>query len=42
MQGISGTTIKVGGIFESADFPGTQQGFEARIDRANKDHELGK
>ena len=42
MQGISGTTIKVGGLFESADFPGTQQGFQARIDRANKDHELGK
>jgi ABC-type branched-subunit amino acid transport system substrate-binding protein len=42
VQGISGTTIKVGGIFENTDFPGTQQGFEARIDRANKDHELGK
>jgi ABC-type branched-subunit amino acid transport system substrate-binding protein len=42
VQGISGTTIKVGGLFESADFAGTQAGFVARIDRANKDHELGK
>ena len=42
VQGMSGTSIKVGGIFESINFPGTQQGFQARIDRANKDHELGK
>ena len=42
VQGISGTTIKVGGIFDSSNFPGAEQGFEARIDRANKTHELGK
>ena len=42
VQGISGTTIKIGGISESTDYAGTEQGFQARIDRANKDHELGK
>ena len=42
VQGISGDTIKVGGLFESSDFAGTEAGFNARVARANKDGELGK
>jgi branched-chain amino acid transport system substrate-binding protein len=42
VQGISGNTIKVGGVFDSVTFSGSQAGFMARIDRANKTHELGK
>ena len=42
VQGISGDTIKVGGLFEASDFAGAEAGFNARIDRANKDGELGK
>jgi ABC-type branched-subunit amino acid transport system substrate-binding protein len=42
VQGISGDTIKVGGVFDSTTFSGTQAGFMARIDRANTTHELGK
>jgi branched-chain amino acid transport system substrate-binding protein len=41
-QGISGNTIKIGGVFDSTTFSGTQAGFMARVDRANKTHELGK
>ena len=41
-QGISGNTIKVGGVFDSTTFSGTQAGFMARVDRANKTDELGK
>ena len=42
VQGISGDTIKVGGLFEATDDAGAQAGFNARITRANKDGELGK
>ena len=42
VQGISGDTITVGGVYDSVDWAGTEAGFMARIDRANKDHELGK
>jgi ABC-type branched-subunit amino acid transport system substrate-binding protein len=42
VQGIIGNTIKVGGVYDSTTFAGTQAGFMARIDRANKTHELGK
>ena len=42
VQGISGDTITVGGVFDSTDWAGTEAGFMARIDRANKDDELGK
>jgi hypothetical protein len=42
VQGISGDTISVGGVFDSTDWAGTEAGFMARIDRANKDDELGK
>ena len=42
VQGISGDTIKVGGLFEASDDAGAQAGFNARIARANKDGELGK
>jgi branched-chain amino acid transport system substrate-binding protein len=42
VQGITGNTIRVGGVFEGATFSGTQLGFMARVDRANKTHELGK
>jgi hypothetical protein len=42
VQGISGDTIRIGGAFDTATFAGTQPGFMARIDRANRTHELGK
>jgi hypothetical protein len=42
VQGINGDTITVGGVYDSTDWAGTEAGFMARIDRANKDHELGK
>ena len=42
VQGISGDTIKVGGLFSSTSNAGAEDGFNARIDRANKDGELGK
>jgi ABC-type branched-subunit amino acid transport system substrate-binding protein len=41
-QGISGNVIKVGGIYDSTSFTGALAGFQARIDRANRTHELGK
>src|SRR5690242_16520396 len=41
-QGISGNTIKVGGMFDSLSFSGADDGFNARISRANKTKELGK
>lgn len=41
-QGISGTTIKVGGMVDNASFSGADDGFNARISRANKTKELGK
>ena len=34
VQGISGNTINVGGVFDSTTFSGSQAGFVARIDRA--------
>ena len=40
--GISGNTIKIGGVYDSTTFSGSQAGFMARIDRANRQHELGK
>ena len=42
VQGISGNVIKVGGVYESSDFGGAEAGFLARINRANRTHELGK
>jgi branched-chain amino acid transport system substrate-binding protein len=42
VQGIDGTTIKVGGMFDALTFAGADDGFQARVDRANKDKELGK
>jgi ABC-type branched-subunit amino acid transport system substrate-binding protein len=39
---ISGTTIKVGGVVDNATFSGADNGFNARISRANKQKELGK
>jgi hypothetical protein len=42
VQGIVGNTIRIGGVFDSTSFAGTQAGFMARIDRANRTHELGK
>jgi ABC-type branched-subunit amino acid transport system substrate-binding protein len=41
-QGISGSTIKVGGMFDALSFAGADDGFNARISRANKSKELGK
>jgi ABC-type branched-subunit amino acid transport system substrate-binding protein len=41
-QGINGNKIKVGGMFEAANFSGADDGFNARISRANKSKELGK
>ncbi|HEY3669588.1 MAG TPA: ABC transporter substrate-binding protein [Acidimicrobiia bacterium] len=41
-QGISGNTIKVGGMFDALSFAGADDGFNARISRANKSKELGK
>ena len=42
VQGVNGDTIKVGGVFDSTTFSGTQAGFMARVDRANNSGELGK
>jgi ABC-type branched-subunit amino acid transport system substrate-binding protein len=42
VQGISGNTIKVGGMFDALSFRGADDGFNARISRANKTGELGK
>jgi ABC-type branched-subunit amino acid transport system substrate-binding protein len=42
VQGIDGNTIKVGGMFDALSFRGADDGFAARIARANKDKELGK
>jgi ABC-type branched-subunit amino acid transport system substrate-binding protein len=39
---ISGTTIKVGGVVDTATFAGADDGFKARIERANTKKELGK
>lgn len=38
----SGKVLKVGGIVEQLSFSGTDDGFKARIARANKNHELGE
>jgi ABC-type branched-subunit amino acid transport system substrate-binding protein len=42
VQGIDGTKIKVGGLVENISFGGAEDGFKARINRANEKHELGK
>jgi ABC-type branched-subunit amino acid transport system substrate-binding protein len=42
VQGISGNTITVGGIYDSTSFSGAENGFAARVDRTNRTHELGK
>jgi ABC-type branched-subunit amino acid transport system substrate-binding protein len=42
VQGIDGNKIKVGGLIEEVSFSGAEDGFKARINRANEDHELGK
>lgn len=42
VQGIDGTTIKVGGMIDAKSFSGADDGFNARMSRANKDKELGK
>ena len=42
VQGISGNTIKVGGIVDNLSFSGADDGFNARIQRANTKKELGK
>src|SRR4051794_15383288 len=41
-QDISGNKIKVGGLFDALSFAGADDGFNARISRANKSKELGK
>ena len=41
-QGIEGTTIKVGGMTDALQFSNADDGFNARITRANKSKELGK
>jgi ABC-type branched-subunit amino acid transport system substrate-binding protein len=41
-QGIDGTKIKIGGFIDNASFSGADDGFNARISRANKTKELGK
>jgi ABC-type branched-subunit amino acid transport system substrate-binding protein len=41
-QGINGNIITVGGIYDSISFAGALAGFQARIGRANRTHELGK
>jgi len=38
---VSGNVIKVGGIIDALSFHGADDGFKARIARANKDKELG-
>jgi ABC-type branched-subunit amino acid transport system substrate-binding protein len=42
VQGINGTKIKIGGFADYASFSGADDGFNARISRANKSKELGK
>lgn len=42
VQGIDGNKIKVGGLVEAVSFGGAEDGFKARIKRANEDKELGK
>ncbi len=42
VRGVDGTTIKVGGLVEQASFGGADDGFKARVTRANSTHELGK
>jgi branched-chain amino acid transport system substrate-binding protein len=42
VQGISGNTIKVGGIVDALTFSGADDGFNARVTRANSSQELGK
>ena len=42
VQGIDGTTIKVGGMTDALQFSNADDGFNARITRANKSKELGK
>ena len=41
-QGINGNTIKVGGMTDALQFTNVDDGFNARITRANKTKELGK
>ena len=41
-QGIDGNTIKVGGMNDELQFSDVNDGFNARITRANKTKELGK
>ncbi|CUU56656.1 ABC-type branched-chain amino acid transport system, substrate-binding protein [Parafrankia irregularis] len=40
-RGIEGRTIKIGGLVEQRAFGGADDGFKARIDRANSTKELG-
>jgi ABC-type branched-subunit amino acid transport system substrate-binding protein len=42
VQGVNGNKIKVGGLVENISFGGAEDGFKARINRANQKHELGK
>jgi ABC-type branched-subunit amino acid transport system substrate-binding protein len=42
VPGIAGNVIRIGGVFDGTSFAGAQAGFMARIDRANRTHELGK
>jgi ABC-type branched-subunit amino acid transport system substrate-binding protein len=42
VRGIEGNVIKVGGIIDALSFSGADDGFKARINRANKTKELGK
>ena len=42
VQGIDGNSIKVGGVIEAVSFSGIEDGFKARINRANTKKELGK
>jgi len=42
VQGIDGNKINVGGLVEAISFGGTENGFKARINRTNENHELGK
>ncbi len=42
VQGIDGNVIRIGGVYDGTSFYGEPAGFAARIDRANRDHELGK
>jgi ABC-type branched-subunit amino acid transport system substrate-binding protein len=42
VRGVEGNVIKVGGVVDNLSFSGADDGFKARIERANKDKELGK